>query len=232
MSRKVFDQPTYQYGREGERTFRQYMIESGMLPKEKPAGVYGPDYQFGEEGDRVFAEVERMRRGRWAVGDEPFRFPTLNQLADRAIGPNVVHAQLSADQTKAFVSFYCDHLVAPVFVETNMNNVDERIRKLPVDRALLVDLRSPANTSFAEMNRRRVRALVTNAQSKRELFRAGMALVGDIDSEYGPPYGMPSDEWLNLRQMIESATGVLNEMKDRYRDPSRPSSRPVQKSLF
>jgi len=232
MSRKVFDQPTYQYGREGERTFRQYMIESGMSPKEKPAGVYGPDIRFSEEGDCFVAEVERMRSGRWAVGDEPFRFPTLNQLAERSIGPNIVHAQLSADQTKAFVSFYRDHLVAPVVVETNANNVNERIRKLPVERALLVDLRSPAKASFAEMNRRRVNALVKTAQSKKELSRASMALVGDIDSEYGPPYGMSSDEWLMLRQMVESANGALHEMKSRYRDPSRPNSRPVQKSLF
>lgn len=232
MSRKVYDQASYEYGREAERTIRHWMKESGFEPVPKPDGVYGSDICFIQNGSQVIAEIERMKSRRWARGVDPFPFPTLNQLKDRKTGPEVIHIQTSSDVTFGLVSFFNDHVAAPVQTEDNLENTGESIRKLPVERAMPVDLTKPVSRTLEELNRMRVRRLVLEAETRSQVAKAMRALVGDLDDEYGPPYGMQSDEWCQLRAVLESASGLLRELKDGRRNPAMRFSQPVQRHLF
>lgn len=232
MTRKIFDPTSYEYGRPGERAFTNLARISGWLPKEKPEGLHGCDVKFMQEGVEFIAEVERMKPNRWKSGFDEFKWPTLNQLADRRTGPNIVHVQCCSDCTVGLVSFYQDHIVSPVKVERNAENQNEPIRKLPIERALLISLTKPASKTLADMNRVRVKRLVMEAETPSQIRRAMRALVGDIEDQYGPPYGMSSEEWIELQQRLEAQSGLLRDMKDGRRDPARPARRPLQLSLF
>jgi hypothetical protein len=232
MSRKQYDQASYEYGREAERTIRHWMAESGFKPVPKPDGVYGSDIRFIQNDVEFIAEIERMKSPRWAKGVDPFRFPTLNQLKDRKIGPEVIHIQTSSDVTCGLVSFFNDHVAAPVKTEDNRENTGESIRKLPLERAMPVDLTKPVNRTLEELNRMRVRRMVLEAETRSQIAKAMRALVGDLDDEYGPPYGMQSDEWCQLRAVLESASGLLRDLKDGRRNPAMRFSQPVQRNLF
>jgi hypothetical protein len=232
MSRKVFDPTSYEYGRPGERAFRHFTEISGWSPEEKPEGLYGPDLKFMQDGVEFIAEVERMKPNRWNSARDNFRWPTLNQLADRRTGENIVHVQLCSDCSVGLVSFYKDHVASPIKAEDNAENQSEPIRKLPIERALLISLTEPAGKTLAEENRLRVKRLVVEAETPAQIRRAMRALVGDAEDQYGPPYGMSSEEWIELQQRLQAESGLLRDMKDGRRDPARPSRRPVQMSLF
>jgi hypothetical protein len=232
MSRKPFDPTSYKYGRPGEHAVRHWADISGLAPREKPHGLYGPDVTLMQDGIEYVAEIERMKASRWMNGSDDFRWPELNQLADRRIGPNVIQFQCSSDCKVALVSFYDDHRVAITRNENNRENTDEPIRKLPIERALPVSLLTPAQSTLAEMNRLRVRHMAVSAETPAQLKRAKRALVGNLEDQYGPPFGMSTEEWIDLQQLVESQMGVLRDLKDGRRDPARSSRRPVQMSLF
>lgn len=232
MTRKIFDSTSYEYGRPAERVFTHFSEISGWVPKEKPEGLYGPDLRFMQDGVEFIAEVERMKPNRWNSGREDFKWPTLNQLADRRTGENIVHVQCCSDLSVALVSFHKDHVASPVTNETNRENHGEPIRKLPIERALLIGLMEPAERTLAEMNRIRVRRLVLEAETPTQIRRAMRALVGDQEGQYGPPCGMSSEEWIDFQQRLQAESGLLRDMKDGRRDPARRARRPVQMSLF
>jgi hypothetical protein len=232
MSRKPFDPTSYQYGRPGEHAVRHWADISGFSPLEKPDGLFGPDVKFVQGDVEYVAEIERMKPGRWMNGADDFKWPELNQLADRRTGPHVMHFQCSSDLKVALVSFHADHQAATTRKEDNRENTDEPIRKLPTERALPVSLVMPAQLTLAEMNRLRVRRMAVSAETPAQLKRAMRALVGSLEDQYGPPFGMPTEEWHDLQQLVQSQMGVLRDLKDGRRDPARPSKRPVQMSLF
>jgi hypothetical protein len=232
MSRKPFDPTSYQYGRPGEHAVRHWADISGFSPREKPDGPYGPDVTIVQGHVEYVAEIERMKPSRWMNGGDDFKWSDLNQLADRRTGPNVIHVQCSSDLKVGLFSFPADHRAATTRKENNKENTDETIRKLPIERALPVNLLVAAQSTLAEMNRMRVRQMAVSAETPAQLKRAMRALVGNLEDQYGPPFGMSTEEWHDLQQLLESQMGILRDLKDGRRDPARPSRRPVQMSLF
>lgn len=221
MNVKVYDAGDGEYGDAGEVAVREYMKRNGYKVVRHPNGIYREDVELESDCERFYIEVERATERRWN-GSCWFPFQTLHVLARRKITPTRIFFTLSADMSKAYVSFPDDlKRVEPV----KMNNIhvqDEEIRDHDILRCLPIDLRQPINGSLARMNVERVRSLAAGVSCHRSYRNAIRALRGRDPSPFGPPYGMDYDEWNELVVIVENRSGLTSHVR---RDPSRPSSR-------
>jgi hypothetical protein len=221
MNVKVYDAGDGEYGDAGEVAVREYMKRNRYKSIRHPNGIYGEDVELASDCERFYIEVERATERRWK-GSEWFSFPTLHVLARRKITPARMFFTLSADMSKAYVSFPEDLTrVQPVAMD-NIHAKGEAIRDHDILRCLPLDLRQPINGSLAQMNVERVRCLADEVSCWRSYQRAIRALRGKAPCVFGPPYGMDADEWTELVVIVEKRSGLAAHVR---RDPSRPSSR-------
>ena len=221
MNVKVYDPGDGEYGDAGEVAVREYMTRNRYKSVRHPNGIYGEDVELESDCERFYIEVERTTERRWK-GSSWFSFPTLHVLARRKITPTRMFFTLSADMSKAYVSFPDDlKRVDPVKMD-NIHVKGEEIRDHDILRCLPLDLRQPINGSLARMNVERVRFLAAEVSCQRSYQNAIRALRGRAPSPFGPPYGMDADEWNELVVIVEKRSGLTSHVR---RDPSRPSSR-------
>jgi hypothetical protein len=221
MNVKVYDAGDGEYGDAGEVAVREYMKRNGYEAVRHPNGIYGEDVELESDCERFYIEVERTTERRWK-GSSWFSFPTLHVLARRKVTPTRMFITLSADMSKAYVSFPDDlKRVEPVKMD-NIHVQGEAIRDHDILRCLPLDLRQPINGSLARMNVERVRSLADQVSCQRSYQNAIRALRGKSPSPFGPPYGMDADEWNELVVIVENRSGLTAHVR---RDPSRPSSR-------
>lgn len=202
MNRKQYDERDGSHGRNGEAAFRQFIRRSGYEPIKHPHGIYGLDVEFVSETERFYADVERRKSGTWH-GDQWLKWPTLHVLARRRVSPGVLFFTLSANMTKAYVSFPNDLLAVPPQPMNNIHVVEEPIRDHEILRCLPLDLTGKIDGSLAQMNARRVRNLVKTSTSYTEIMRA---LRGVEPYAFGPPYGIDDEEWREMILDVESRT--------------------------
>ena len=203
MSGKSYDPVDGEYGDTGEVKFRQYIRSCGYRADKHPHGQFGLDVEYVSDTERFFADIERRKR-HWN-GSEWIRFPTLHVLARRPVKPGVLFFTMSADMSKAYVSFPEDlETVEPV----KMNNIhaqDELVRDHEIMRCLPLDLTKPIQGSIAEMNAVRVRKIVEESTSYCEVMRT---LKGQKSFSFGAPYGISDDEWNEMLLDVERRSGL------------------------
>lgn len=207
MNCKKYDAGDGEYGRTGEARFRQYILSSGYQAIHHPNGKYGPDVEYESDSERFYVDIERATSRRWH-GDAWLRYQTLHVLARRKITPGTMIVTMSADMSRAYVSFPDDLLRVNPEPMTNRHVESESIRNHEIMRCLPLDLSCPVDGSLAHMNVRRVRQLAAQGNYDHAI----RALRGRCPFSFGPPYGMDPDEWSMLILSVEGRTGLTKHV--------------------
>lgn len=205
MTRKEYNPGDGEYGDSGESFMRQYIKSNGYTANKHPNGIYGEDVEYVSDVERFFAEVERCTASRW-LGDEWFNWPTLNVLERRMVKPNTLFFTLSADMTKALVSFPNDLIRVKPEPKNNRHATGEMIREHEPLRCLKLDLTKPIEGSIAQMNAERVRRIVAESDNYSHVTRV---LRGRTPFAFEAPYGIDDDEWREMLLDVEKRSGLL-----------------------
>jgi hypothetical protein len=220
MNRKVYDAIDGEWGSNGEAMLRQYIRSCGYEADKHPHGVYGLDVEYVSPTERFYADVERRTSRTWS-GSDWLSWPTLHVLARRPVKDGVLFFTMSADMTKAYVSFPEDLAVVKPQPMDNVHAKGEAVRDHEIMRCLRLDLTKPIEGSIARMNAARVRDIVRNA-SYSVVMRT---LRGREPYGFGSPYGISDEEWQEMLLDVERRSG-LGEYVTRTRN------RISQQSLF
>lgn len=205
MSSKKYERADGEYGDAGESFVRSYIRSNGYQAVKHPNGIYGKDIEYLSARERFYVDVERATESRWS-GDSWFRFPTIHVLARREVDEKTLFFTVSADMTKAYVSFPCDLLrVHPKGVD-NKHAINEPMRDHEIIRCLPIDLTRPIDGSIAEMNAKRVRAIVRDGNSYEVAVRALRGRKGGPG--YECPYGIDEEEYRELLLELENRSGL------------------------
>ena len=203
MSSKTYDPVDAEYGANGEARLRQYIRSCGYTADKHPHGQYGLDVEYVSPTERFYADVERRKR-HWS-GSEWIRFPTLHVFARRPVSPGVLFFTMSADMTKAYVSFPEDlETVKPVVMD-NIHAKGEAVRDHEIMRCLPLDLTKPIDGSLARMNAARVREITRKSTNYSVVIRT---LRGREPYGFGAPYGIDDEEWKELLLDVERRSGL------------------------
>lgn len=204
MNRKVYDPIDGEWGANGEARLRQFIRSCGYEADKHPHGVYGLDVEYVSETERFYADVERRTSRTWQ-GNEWLKWPTLHVLARRPVADGVLFFTMSADMTKAYVSFPNDlKVVKPVCMD-NIHAKGEAVRDHEIMRCLQLDLTKPIDGSLARMNAARVRDIVRNSTSYSIVMRT---LRGREPYGFGAPYGIDDEEWNEMILDVERRSGL------------------------
>lgn len=199
MSGKVYDQIDGEWGTNGEARFRQFIRSCGYEANKHPHGVYGLDVEYVSPTERFYADVERRTSRTW-IGNEWLRWSTLHVLARRQVSGDILFFTMSADMTKAYVSFPEDlKTVKPVPMD-NIHAAKEPVRDHEIMRCLPLDLTQKIDGSIASMNASRVRQIVKTSESYSVVMRT---LRGNEPYGFGAPYGVDEDEWKEMLLEVE-----------------------------
>jgi hypothetical protein len=216
VSSKKYDPIDGEWGDHGEASLRQYIRSCGYTADKHPHGKFGLDVEYVSETERFYADVERRTLRTWS-GDAwfPSRWQTLHVLARRPVKPGILFFTMSADMTKAYVSF-------PEDLETvkpeRMNNIHasgELVRDHEIMRCLPLDLTVPIKDSIARMNAARVREIVRTSNSYSVVKRT---LCGQEPYGFGSPYGIGDEEWKELLFELERRCGLPELAARKKRD--------------
>lgn len=204
MTKKVYDQIDGEWGANGEARLRQFIRSCGYHADKHPHGIYGLDVEYVSQTEKFYADVERRTSRTWQ-GDQWLRWTTLHVLARRPVSSGILFFTMSADMTKAYVSFPEDlETVKPV----NMNNIHasgEPVRDHEIMRCLPLDLTKPIEGSIARMNAARVREIVGSSKSYSLVMRT---LRGKEPYGFGAPYGIDDEEWNEMILDVERRSGL------------------------
>lgn len=171
MSGKKYDPIDGEWGANGEARLRQFIRSCGYHADKHPHGLYGEDVEYSSPFERFYADVERRTSRTWD-GQGWLRWPTLHVLARRPVSLGVLFFTMSADMTKAYVSFPEDlETVKPVSMD-NIHAKGEAVRDHEIMRCLPLDLTRPIDGSLARMNAARVREIVRTTTSYQLVMRA------------------------------------------------------------
>lgn len=204
MTFKRYDVIDGEWGATGESVLRSYIRKCGYEANKHPHGKYGLDIEYSSLSERFYVDVERRTSRTWR-GSEWLSFPTLHVLARRPVSANVLFFTMSADMTKAYVSFPSDlEQVKPEPMD-NIHAKGEAIRNHEIMRCLPLDLTKPIDHSIASMNASRIRALVREGKNCRTIMRA---LRGVGEYGFGAPYGVDEDEWKQMIFDVECRSGI------------------------
>lgn len=204
MNRKVYDPIDGEWGSHGEAVLRQYIRSCGYTADKHPHGVYGLDVEYVSETERFYADVERRTSRTWP-GDDWLKWQTLHVLARRPVSRGTLFFTMSADMTKAYVSFPEDlETVKPVKM-TNIHAKDEAVRDHEILRCLPLDLTTQISGSLASMNANRVRNIFRTCSSYSVVTRV---LRGREPYGFGAPYGIDDDEWKEMLIDVERRSGL------------------------
>lgn len=219
MSGKKYDPIDGEWGANGEAKFRQYILSCGYKADKHPHGIYGPDAEYRSSTERFYADVERRTWRTW-VGDSWLTYSTLHVLSRRQVEPGILFFTMSADMSKAYVSFPHDlETVKPVPM-TNIHAKDEMIRDHEILRCLPLDLTKPINGSISMMNAERVRHIVSTSNSYSVVTRV---LRGREPYGFGAPYGIDDEEWNEMILDVERRSG-LGEYASRKKKTNNQNS--------
>lgn len=221
MNRKVYDAVDGEWGANGEAMLRQYIRSCGYEANKHPHGVYGLDVEYVSETERFYADVERRTNRTW-TGTQWLTWPTLHVLARRPVKHGVLFFTMSADMTKAYVSFPEDLETVKPEPMNNIHAKGEAVRDHEIMRCLQLDLTRPIEGSLASMNAARVRGIVRNSNNYSVVMRT---LRGREPYGFGSPYGISDDEWQEMLLDVERRSG-LGEYVSRKRKAS------TQRSFF
>lgn len=204
MNRKVYDPIDGEWGANGEARLRQFIRSSGYDADKHPHGVYGIDVEYVSATERFYADVERRSARTWP-GNEWLRWPTLHVLARRPVSCGTLFFTMSADMTKAYVSFPNDlQAVKPVSMD-NIHVKGESVRDHEIMRCLPLDLTKQIDGSLARMNAARVREIVRTSGSYSTVMRT---LRGREPYGFGAPYGIDDEEWKEMLIDVERRSGL------------------------
>ena len=217
MSGKKYDPIDGEWGSNGEARFRQYVRSCGYQADKHPHGLYGLDVEYVSPTERFYADVERRTSRTWK-GDDWLRWPTLHVLARRPVSSGILFFTMSADMTKAYVSFPEDlETVKPVGMD-NIHAKGEPVRDHEIMRCLPLDLTVPIDGSLASMNAKRVRDIVNNSTSYSQVTRT---LRGREPFGFGAPYGIDDDEWKEMILDVERRCGLGEYASRKKKTPSQ-----------
>jgi hypothetical protein len=203
MSVKKYSPRDGEWGAVGEAALCNYIRSCGYQADKHPDGIYGLDIEFSSPVERFYVDVERRKTG-WS-GDAWFPFQTLHVLSRRPVRIGVMFFTMSADMTRAYVSFPEDlELVKPEPMN-NRHVQGEMIRDHEIMRCLPLDLTKPIEGSLARMNANRVRNLVRDGKKYSEIVRA---LRGNGKCHFGSPYGICDEEWREMNLAVERHAGL------------------------
>ena len=220
MSQKQYDPILGEYGFTGESRFRQYIRSCGYNANKHPHGKYREDVEYVSDSEKFFADIERRTERTWK-GDAWPNWRTIHILARRGTNPGTLFFTMSADMTKALVSFANDLRCISPSAMTNCHASDEPIRDHEIMRCLRLDLTAPITGSLASMNADRVRGIVKNCNNYTTVMRT---LKGVEPHDYGAPYGIDDEEWREMLIDVEQRSGLAWYA-------ARPRQRQEQKTL-
>lgn len=221
MNRKVYDPGDGEWGATGEARFRQFIRSCGYEANKHPHGVYGLDVEYVSPTERFYADVERRTNRTWG-GSNWLPWPTLHVLGRRPVKPGVLFFTMSADMTKAYVSFPEDLSVVDPQPMDNIHAKGESVRDHEIMRCVQLDLTKPIDGSIASMNAARVRDIVLTSTSYSVVMRT---LRGLEPYGFGSPYGISDEEWEEMLLDVERRSGL-----DEYVTRNRKTT--LQRSLF
>jgi hypothetical protein len=219
MNRKIYDAVDGEWGCNGEAMLRQYIRSCGYDANKHPHGVYGLDVEYVSPTERFYADVER-RTGRTWSGSDWLTWPTLHVLARRPVKDGVLFFTMSADMTKAYVSFPEDLSVVKPQPMNNIHAKGEAVRDHEIMRCLRLDLTKPIAGSIASMNAERVRDVVRNSTSYSVVMRT---LRGREPYGFGSPYGISDEEWQEMLLLVERRSGLGEYVTRTRKKSSQPS---------
>jgi hypothetical protein len=203
VTTKKYDKADGVYGANGEARVRDYIRNCGYKAIKHPNGKFGEDVEYESEEERFYVDVERRCLG-WG-GDSWFRYRTIHVLARRPVKQGVLFFTLSADMTKAYVSFPEDLVSVEPKPMDNIHAKAEMVRDHEIMRCLPLDLTNPIEGSIARMNAERVCGIAKNCTNWRDAMRA---LRGVEPYGFGAPYGICDDEWRELILDVERRFGL------------------------
>jgi hypothetical protein len=212
MSRKAYDKIDGEWGANGEARLRQYIRSCGYNANKHPHGLYGLDVEYVSDVERFYADVERRQRN-WS-GTEWLNFPTLHVFARRPVSPGILFFTMSADMTKAYVSFPEDLETVKPQPMDNIHAKGELVRDHEILRCLPLDLSRPIEGSIASMNAARVREIVQTNSSYSVVTRT---LRGREPFGFGAPYGISDEEWKEMLLDVERRSGLGEYVSRRKR---------------
>jgi hypothetical protein len=218
MNRKVYDAIDGEWGSNGEAMLRQYIRSCGYEADKHPHGVFGLDVEYVSPTERFYADVERRTTRTWS-GSDWLSWPTLHVLARRPVKDGVLFFTMSADMTKAYVSFPEDLAVVKPQPMDNVHAKGEAVRDHEIMRCLRLDLTKPIEGSIARMNAARVRDIVRNA-SYSVVMRT---LRGREPYGFGSPYGISDEEWQEMLLDVERRSGLGEYVTRTRKKISQPS---------
>jgi hypothetical protein len=204
MNRKVYDAIDGKWGANGEARLRQYIRSCHYEANKHPHGVYGLDVEYVSPIERFYADVERRTARTW-TGTDWLRWPTLHVLARRPVKPGILFFTMSADMSKAYVSFPEDLVTVTPQPMDNIHAKGESVRDHEIMRCLPLDLTKPIEGSIASMNAARVRDIVRTSTSYSVVTRT---LLGREPYGFGTPYGISDDEWQEMILDVERRSGL------------------------
>ena len=219
MSRKTYDAANGEWGANGEAGFRNYIRSCGYKANKHPHGLFGLDVEYVSETERFYADVERRTARTWR-GNSWLRWPTLHVLARRPVSEGVLFFTLSADMTKAYVSFPEDLQTVKPEPMDNVHATGEQIRDHEILRCLPLDMTKPIEGSIASMNAARVRNIVSTSNSYTEIIRT---LRGREPFGFGAPYGIDDEEWLEMLDDVEHRSGLSQHVSGARTNAKQPS---------
>lgn len=204
MTRKAYNPIDGEWGANGEASFRQYIKSCGYSANKHPHGIYGLDVEYVSPVEKFYADVERRTARTWQ-GNNWMQYPTLHVLARRPVAPGVLFFTLSADMSKAYVSFPEDLAQVKPEPMDNIHASNEDIRNHEIMRCLPLDLTTPFCGSLAAMNAERVRKIVETSRNYWVVMRT---LRGREPFGFGAPYGVDDDEWREMLLDVERRSGL------------------------
>lgn len=215
MIRKVYNPIDGEWGSNGEAMFREYIRRCGYNADKHPHGIHGHDVEYSSATERFYADVERRTKRTWA-GSEWMRWPKLNVLERRPVIEGVLFFTMSADFSKAYVSFPEDLKCVKPEPTDNVHARGELVRKLEIMRCLPLDLTQPIDGSIARMNANRVRSIVDTCNNYQAVMRT---LRGTEPDGFGCPYGLSEEEWQEMIHDVERRSGLASYVARRNKDP-------------
>jgi len=121
---------------------------------------------------------------------------------------------MSADMTKAYVSFPEDLETVKPQPMDNIHAKGELVRDHEILRCLPLDLSRPIEGSIASMNAARVREIVQTNSSYSVVTRT---LRGREPFGFGAPYGISDEEWKEMLLDVERRSGLGEYVSRRKR---------------
>lgn len=205
MNGKKYHRADGEYGAGGEAFIRQYIKNNGYTPIKHPNGIYAEDIEYKSDYERFYVDVERATERRWS-GRYWLNWPTIHVLARRAVAEEILFFTVSADMTKAYVSFPRDLMKVKPIPMDNIHAEGEMTRDHEIMRCLCLDLTKPIYGSIAEMNANRVRKIVRESDSYTEIVRTLRGVDGGPG--YEAPYGIDDDDYRQLLLDLEDRSGI------------------------